>query len=158
MSPVNASQASLRTNTHDSGPMRFAIPSSYGTFTHYLSPVLTGAPRADPASFSFVAVGMPVTRHPPHRSRRADFPHRAPASGSDAQSFLPYALLRALQVWGAATGVCRCLFLRFPVLCPSTTVHTFPLTDSVFSTCFAALHSLRPDSLPSTLSADHGAP
>ena len=106
----------------------------------------------------FVAVGMPVTRHPPHRSRRADFPHRAPASGSDAQSFLPYALLRALQVWGAATGVCRCLFLRFPVLCPSTTVHTFPLTDSVFSTCFAALHSLRPDSLPSTLSADHGAP
>ena len=109
-------------------------------------------------SFHFVAVGMPVTRHPPHRSRRADFPHRAPASGSDAQSFLPYALLRALQVWGAATGVCRCLFLRFPVLCPSTTVHTFPLTDSVFSTCFAALHSLRPDSLPSTLSADHGAP
>ena len=33
--------------------MRFAIPSSYGTFTHYLSPVLTGAPRADPASFLF---------------------------------------------------------------------------------------------------------
>ena len=28
-----------------------------------------------------VAVGMPVTRHPPHRSRRAELPHRAPASG-----------------------------------------------------------------------------
>jgi len=27
--------------------MRFAIPSSYETFTHYLSPVLTGAPRAE---------------------------------------------------------------------------------------------------------------
>jgi hypothetical protein len=28
-----------------------------------------------------VAVGIPVTRHPPHRSRRAALPHRAPASG-----------------------------------------------------------------------------
>ena len=28
---------------------------------------------------------MPVTRHPPHRSRRAALPHRAPASGADAQ-------------------------------------------------------------------------
>ena len=29
---------------------------------------------------------MPVTRHPPHRSRRAALPHRAPASGDDAQA------------------------------------------------------------------------
>jgi len=29
---------------------------------------------------------MPVTRHPPHRSRRAARPHRAPASGRDAQA------------------------------------------------------------------------
>ena len=43
--PVNASPPPLRTSAHDSGPMRFAIPSSYGTFTHYFSPVLTGAPR-----------------------------------------------------------------------------------------------------------------
>ena len=28
-----------------------------------------------------IAVGMPVTRHPPHRSVRADFPHTAPTSG-----------------------------------------------------------------------------
>jgi hypothetical protein len=28
-----------------------------------------------------VAVGMPVARHPPHSSRRAALPHRAPASG-----------------------------------------------------------------------------
>jgi len=33
-----------------------------------------------------VAVGMPAARHPPHRSLRAAFPHRAPASGSDAQA------------------------------------------------------------------------
>ena len=29
---------------------------------------------------------MPVTQHPPHRSRRAALPHRAPASGRDAQA------------------------------------------------------------------------
>jgi len=29
---------------------------------------------------------MPVTRHPPHRSRRAELPHRALASGSNAQA------------------------------------------------------------------------
>jgi hypothetical protein len=33
-----------------------------------------------------VAVGMPVTRHPPPRSRRAALPHRALASGRDAQA------------------------------------------------------------------------
>src|SRR6266704_2900536 len=33
-----------------------------------------------------VAVGRPVTRHPPHRSRRAALPHRALASGRDAQA------------------------------------------------------------------------
>lgn len=34
-----------------------------------------------------VAVGMPVPRHPPHRSVREELPHTAPASGSDAQTF-----------------------------------------------------------------------
>ena len=47
MPPVNASLSPLRTTAHDSGPMRFAIPSSYETFTHYFPPVFTGAPRAD---------------------------------------------------------------------------------------------------------------
>ena len=28
-----------------------------------------------------IAVGMPVAGHPPHRSRRAQFAHRAPTSG-----------------------------------------------------------------------------
>jgi hypothetical protein len=30
-----------------------------------------------------VAVGTPVTRRPPHRSLRAELPHKAPTSGSD---------------------------------------------------------------------------
>jgi hypothetical protein len=37
-------------------------------------------------ALDMVAVGMPVTRHPPHRSRRAELPHRALASGSNAQA------------------------------------------------------------------------
>jgi len=35
-----------------------------------------------------VAVGMPVTWHPPHRSRRALPTHRTPASGADAKALL----------------------------------------------------------------------
>ncbi len=35
---------------------------------------------------NLVAVGMPVPRHPPHRSQRALLTHWAPASGSDAQT------------------------------------------------------------------------
>ena len=45
MPPVNASPTTLRAPAHDSGPMRFAIPSSCGTDPHYLSPVLIGATR-----------------------------------------------------------------------------------------------------------------
>jgi len=44
-SPVNASSASSRIPTHDSGPMRFATPSSQRTFTAYSLPVSTGAPE-----------------------------------------------------------------------------------------------------------------
>ena len=33
------------------------------------------------------AVGMPVTRHPPHRSQRALLMHWAPASSIDAHTF-----------------------------------------------------------------------
>ena len=44
-SPVNASSASSRIPTHDSGPMRFATPSSQRTFTAYSLPVSTGAPK-----------------------------------------------------------------------------------------------------------------
>jgi len=38
------------------------------------------------ARLGMVAVGTPVTWRPPHRSRRAALPHRAPASGRDAQA------------------------------------------------------------------------
>ncbi len=44
---------------------------------------------------------MPVTRHPPHRSRRAARPHRAPASGDDAQA--PEGAYR--RGWAHVTGV-----------------------------------------------------
>src|SRR5512147_2462891 len=32
-----------------------------------------------------VAVGTVIARRPPHRSRRAELPHRAPTSGHDAE-------------------------------------------------------------------------
>ena len=38
--PVNASTPSSRTAPHDSGPLWFAIPSTYETFTHTTLPVL----------------------------------------------------------------------------------------------------------------------
>src|SRR5208282_5454810 len=44
-SPVNASSASSRIPTHDSGPMRLATPSSQRTFSAYSLPVSTGAPE-----------------------------------------------------------------------------------------------------------------
>ena len=73
--PVNASTTTLRSPPHDSGPVWFARPSPYGTLIHNTSP-------AFPAH---VAVGTAVARRPPHRSRRAALPHRAPASGSGAR-------------------------------------------------------------------------
>ena len=33
-----------------------------------------------------ITVGMALAGHPPHRSRRAELPHRAPASGTDVLS------------------------------------------------------------------------
>jgi len=54
----------------------------------------------DPARDFLVAVGAPVTRRPPNRSRRAVFPHRAlrssslPRSTSTSQQQLPVSALR----------------------------------------------------------------
>jgi hypothetical protein len=45
----------------------------------------------------------------------------------------------------------------FPSLCPFRGGHTASFSDAVLRTCFAKTYSLRPDSLPSTPSADHGA-
>jgi hypothetical protein len=33
-----------------------------------------------------VAVGMPIARHPPHRSVHEELPHTAPASGNNAKA------------------------------------------------------------------------
>src|SRR5947209_312042 len=41
--PVNASSPPSRAAPHDSGPLWFASPSTYETFIHNTSPVLTGA-------------------------------------------------------------------------------------------------------------------
>ncbi len=45
--------------------------------------------RAQNARSAPVAVGTRVTPGPPHRSRRAGLPHRAPALGDDGQSGHP---------------------------------------------------------------------
>src|SRR4029453_2047102 len=59
-----------------------------------------------------VAVGMPVPRHPPPRSRRAALPHRAPASGCDAQA------LRGIRMQGRGLGQ--------PVLCEGGPARPWP--------------------------------
>ena len=66
-----------------------------------------------------VAVGMPVTQHPPPRSRRAARPHRAPASGRDAQAQSAYRTQS--RAWGRVTRRCvRPLWCstRFPLASP----------------------------------------
>ncbi len=55
---------------------------SIGPSWRSLSAVLRRASSS--ASSWFIAVGMPLSGHPPHRSQRADFPHWAPASDVDA--------------------------------------------------------------------------
>ena len=55
-----------------------------------------------------VAVGMPVTQHPPHRSRRAALPHRAPASGQTRRHKVPAVPSRAPVAGfpGSVSGPC----------------------------------------------------
>jgi len=73
-----------------------------------------------------VAVGMPVTRPPPHRSRRAAFPHRAPASGHDAQA------QRTCR-----TQACACDRVPRPWVRPLWYSTRFPLARSLPSTSSA---------------------
>ena len=61
-SPVNASSASSRIPTMNSGPMRFATPSSQRTFTAYSLPVSTGAPEI-PSSHAAVNNTFNLQRH-----------------------------------------------------------------------------------------------
>src|SRR5712691_12654957 len=71
-----------------------------------------------------VAVGTSVTQRPPHRSRRAALPHRAPALGCDAQT--PEGACRTRQ------SACD----RIPRHCVRLLVcsATFPLANSLPST------------------------
>jgi hypothetical protein len=57
------------------------------------------------ASKGIIAVGMPVTRHPPRRSVRADFPHTAPTSGVWRRMLDAHAPTHATQAPGSASGL-----------------------------------------------------
>ncbi len=50
-----------------------------------------------------VAVGMPVTRHPPHRSVLEALPHTAPTSGQDAEAFERIRMINA-HWWKPRSG------------------------------------------------------
>src|SRR5262249_14654145 len=74
-----------------------------------------------------VAVGMPVTRHPPHRSRRAALPHRALTSGRDAQA------LRGIRMQDLGFGepsLCACVHARpcHPVALTTSAQRLTPIT------------------------------
>jgi hypothetical protein len=74
-------------------------------------------------AFEKVAVGMPVTQHPPHRSRRAALPHRAPASGGDAQAQS-----------ACRTQSCACGRVSRPCVRPLWCSTRFPLASPLLST------------------------
>src|SRR5207244_2502279 len=71
-----------------------------------------------------VAVGTPVTRRPPHRSRRAALPHRAPASGQTRR----HTKVPAVRDRAPVTGRTR------PCVRPLVCWTTFPLASSLPST------------------------
>ena len=74
-----------------------------------------------------VAVGMPVTQHPPHRSRRAALPHRAPASGLTCGHPKVPAVRGRARVTGMTRPCVRSLVCAAP----------FPLASSLPSTSSA---------------------
>ena len=72
-----------------------------------------------------VAVGPPVTRRPPHRSLRAELPHKAPASGRNAQTRFIY----------PKTYPCQRTLQPFPALSPlAGLLARLPLANPLFST------------------------
>ena len=104
------------------------------------------------------AVGTPVTRRPPHRSLRAELPHKAPTSGTDAQTLcLPYPFQRTWQVCGCDIGTISWQCPRFLASCPFRVVHIEPYRHCVRNLfCWNEFPLVRP--LGSTFSANHGAP
>jgi hypothetical protein len=74
-----------------------------------------------------VAVGTPVTRRPPHRSRRAALPHRAPASGLTCW----HPQMPAVRGRARVTGITR------PCVRSLVCTAAFPLASSLPSTSSA---------------------
>src|SRR5262249_32446629 len=70
-----------------------------------------------------VAVGATLTGCPPHRSRRASLPHRAPASGHDAQA-----------QHACRTQSCACDRVPRPCVRPLWYSTRFPLASPLLST------------------------
>jgi hypothetical protein len=96
--------------------------------------------RFAPAHF---AVGTPVTRRPPHRSLRAELPHKAPTSGVDAQTLcLPYPFQRTWQVCRCDVGTISWQCPRFLASCPFRVVHIATLPDAVSGTWLVETNSL----------------
>ena len=62
------------------------------------------------------AVGMPVTRPPPHRSRRAALPHRALASGQTQKRWLGYGCTIRAEGIHLFTSVCILAQVRLRAL------------------------------------------
>jgi hypothetical protein len=79
------------------------------------------------------AVGTPVTRCPPHSSRRAALPHRAPALGDDAQAQS-----------GCRTQSCACGRVARPSVRPLWCLTRFPLASPLLSTPSASSSALEP--------------
>jgi hypothetical protein len=85
----------------------------------------------------FFAVGMPVTRHPPHRSQRAELPHWAPTSGDDAHALPPTVCVPA-HVAGVPGSVSGSWFAGahspwpapFPPLPPQAAAHHCPCSEA----------------------------
>ena len=88
------------------------------------------------------AVGTPVTRRPPHRSQRAEFPHWAPTSGVDAQTLcLPYPFQRISQAFGIDVGTVSWPCPRFLASCPFRVVHIDSDPGTVSGTWFVGTNS-----------------
>ena len=92
--------------------------------------LLAGLPGA-------IALGMPVARHPPHRSQRAELPHWAPTSGIDAQALcLPYPYQHMLHVSPASVSGTwfvdpdSPLSVPFPPLPPHSMAHHRPCSEA----------------------------
>ena len=98
-------------------------------------------------SSKVIAVGMPVARHPPHRSQHAELPHWAPTLGIDAQALcLPYPYQRVLQVSPASESGTWLVdpdspwSVPFPPLPPQTVAHHRPCSgaSSVLWNCLTS--------------------